>query len=171
MLSTFWGLTRCCLAGALEMAARARLASLGRSKWPLKPARSRRGARNGRSSPLQAAGALEMAARARLGAAKTFEMAARACLGAAVAFEMAARTRLGATGALEMAARARLGAARALQLAARACLGAAVAFKNYVRNDCSEKLPLFGCSLNHFALLNFSSCMDMHGFMICICMS
>ena len=53
-------------AGALEMAARARSAPLGRPKWPLEPARRRRqGARNGRSSPLGSAGALETAARAR----------------------------------------------------------------------------------------------------------
>ena len=53
------------LAWALEMAARARSASLGLSKWPLEPARPRWGARNGRSSSLGPAGALEMAARAR----------------------------------------------------------------------------------------------------------
>ena len=51
--------------GWLEMAARnGPLAWLGRSKWPLEPARRRRGARKGRSSPLGSAGALEMAARA-----------------------------------------------------------------------------------------------------------
>ena len=37
-------------------------AAAGRSKWPLWPARSRRSARNGSSSPLGAAMALEMAA-------------------------------------------------------------------------------------------------------------
>jgi len=37
-------------------------AAAGRSKWPLAPARSRRTARNGSSSPLGAAMALEMAA-------------------------------------------------------------------------------------------------------------
>jgi hypothetical protein len=43
-----------------------RSASLGRSKWPLEPARSRKGARNGRSSSLGLAGALEMAAHSLL---------------------------------------------------------------------------------------------------------
>ena len=41
------------------MAARTRSAPLGRSKWPLEPARLRWGARNGRSNPLGSAGALE----------------------------------------------------------------------------------------------------------------
>ena len=52
-------------AGALETTARTRSAPLGRSKWPLEPARLRWGARNGSSSPLGSAGALEMAARTR----------------------------------------------------------------------------------------------------------
>ena len=121
---------------ALEMAARARSEPQGRSKWLLEPARSRSGARNGCSSP-----------------PRSHRGARNGC-----------SSPPGAAAALEMAARARLGAARALQLPARASLGAAGAFTNYVRNDCSEKLPLFGCSLNHFALLNFASCMDMHGF-------
>ena len=50
---------------ALELTARARSAPLGRSKWPLEPARIRWGARNGRSGPLGSTGVLEMAARAR----------------------------------------------------------------------------------------------------------
>ena len=73
-----------------------RTAAAGRSKWLLEPARSRRSARNGCSSPLGAAVALEMA----------LEMAARARLGAAGALGIAARARLGVAGALEMAARA-----------------------------------------------------------------
>ena len=51
-------------AGALEMGARARSAPLGRSqdsKWPLEPARLRRSARNGCSSPLGSAGRPEVA--------------------------------------------------------------------------------------------------------------
>ena len=52
-------------ADRFKMAARARSAPLGRSNWPLEPARPRRGARIGRSSPLGLAGALELAARAR----------------------------------------------------------------------------------------------------------
>ena len=85
---------------ALETAARARSAPLGRSKWPLEPARRRRGARNGRSSPLGSAGALDMAARAgsvRLGlASKTPHLPT-----------FATSSPLGSAGALEMAARAR----------------------------------------------------------------
>ena len=46
---------------ALEMAARARLAPLWRSKWPPEPDRLRWGARNGRSNSLGSARALEIA--------------------------------------------------------------------------------------------------------------
>ena len=53
------------VAGALEMAARAPSASLGRSKWPHEPARLRRGGRNRCSGPLGFAEALTLAARVR----------------------------------------------------------------------------------------------------------
>ena len=53
------------VAGALEMAARAPSASLGRSKWPHEPARLRWGGRNRCSGPLGFAEALTLAARVR----------------------------------------------------------------------------------------------------------
>ena len=53
------------VAGALEMAARAPSASLGRSKWPHEPARLHRGGRNRCSGPLGFAEALTLAARVR----------------------------------------------------------------------------------------------------------
>ena len=52
----------------------------------------------------------------------------------------------------------------ALQLASPAFLGLAVVFKSFVRNYCSEVLSLFGCSLHHFALCHFASCMATHRF-------
>ena len=48
-------------AGALEMAARACSAPLGRSKWPLEPARLRWAGRNGRSNSLDGPKALKFA--------------------------------------------------------------------------------------------------------------
>ena len=62
-------------------------ASLGRSKWPLEPARPRWGARNGCSSPLGFAGACEMAARTRsasLGLSKSLLRPARPRWGARI---------------------------------------------------------------------------------------
>ena len=53
------------VAGALEMAARAPSASLGRSKWPHEPDRPRWGGRNRCSGPLGFAEALTLAARVR----------------------------------------------------------------------------------------------------------
>ena len=53
------------VAGALEMAARAPSASLGRSKWPHEPAQLRWGGRNRCSGPLGFAEALTLAARVR----------------------------------------------------------------------------------------------------------
>jgi len=53
------------VAGALEMAARAPSASLGRSKWQHEPARLRWGGRNRCSGPLGFAEALTLAARVR----------------------------------------------------------------------------------------------------------
>ena len=101
----------------LENTAIYRTAAAGRSKWQLAPARGRRSARNGCSSPLGAAVALEMAARARLGAAGALGIAARARLGRSKwPFEPRRRrwgarngrsSSLGLAGALEMAARAR----------------------------------------------------------------
>jgi hypothetical protein len=90
----------------LENTAIYRTAAAGRSKWPLAPARSRRSARNGCSSPLGAAMALEMAARARLGAA----WGARNRCSSPPRSRWGARNSrsspVGVAGALEMAARA-----------------------------------------------------------------
>ena len=122
------------VAGALEMAARAPSASLGRSKWPHEPTRLRRGGGNRCSGPLGFAGALTLAAQvpsASLGRSKWPLELARLCwgarngrsnsLGSVRALEIArlgcsktshlstfpASSPLGSAGALEMAARAR----------------------------------------------------------------
>ena len=125
------------------------ITAAGRSKCSLEPARSRRGTRNGCSSPFGAAVALEMAARARFGE-----------WGARNGRASPPRSHRGARNGCSSPPRSCKGAPTGCS----SLDGAAVAFKNYARNYCSEKLPLFGCSLNHFALLNFASCMDMHGF-------
>ena len=90
-LLTLSSLTRCCLVGALDMAARARSEPQGRSRWLLETARSEpQWLSKWLLEPdLGAAGSLEMVARARLGAAGALEMAARARLGAAGALETA----------------------------------------------------------------------------------
>ena len=75
------------------MAARARSAPLGRSRWPLEPARLRWGARNGRSNSLGSARALEIA---RPGWSKTPHLPT-----------FPSSSTLGSSGALDMAARAR----------------------------------------------------------------
>ena len=74
------------------MAARARSALLGRSTWPLEPARLRWGARDSRSNSLGSARALEIA---RPGCSKTSHLST-----------FPASSPLGSAGALEMAARA-----------------------------------------------------------------
>ena len=93
---------------ALEMAARARLAPLWRSKWPPEPDRLRWGARNGRSNSLGSARALEID---RPGCSKTMHLPTFPTslerskwpvepAGTTKALEMAARTRLALTGRL-----------------------------------------------------------------------
>jgi hypothetical protein len=135
--------------GALEMAARARSEPQGRSKWLLEPARSRN--------------ALEMAARARLGAAGALERAARARSEPQWRSKWLLKPGSVPQGRtkqlLEPASEPQWRSKWPLEPASepQAC-------KNYARSYCSEKLPLFACSPNHFALLNFASCMDMHGF-------
>ena len=77
-----------------------RTAAAGRSEWPLEPARSRKCARNRRSSPIGATGPLEMAARACFGAAGSLEIgcpsASRSCGGARNWLRERARLRWGA---------------------------------------------------------------------------
>ena len=97
-------------AGALEMGARARSVPLGRSKWPLEPARLRWSARNGCSSLLGYAQAFEMAARktaptdvSDIERLKLPLEPARLCQGARNGFSNS----LGSAEALDMAARPR----------------------------------------------------------------
>ena len=131
------------LAGALEMAARARSALLGRSKWPLEPARLCWGARQRCSGLLGFAGAFKFSARTR-SASKGARNGRSSLLGFAGASEIAAQAcSVGLAGALDNAAQAHSDGETCEKLFENAVLGSRLALNTWL---CSSMLRAWICS-------------------------